>query len=90
MDDDGYQYLEIGGKPSRVSRRGQPFSSIAAMGEVTREEGTPNPRRKYGEDVPLGAMDARERVQRLDLEGLDAAIIYPSLGLSWETECEDV
>lgn len=89
-DEDGYEYFEIGGKPSRVSRRGQPFSSIGAMGEVTRVKGQVNPRRKYGEDVPLGAMDAKERVQRLDHEGLDAAIIYPSLGLSWETECEDV
>ncbi len=88
-DEDGYQYFEIGGKPSRVSRRGQPFSSIGAMGEVTREKGHVDPRRKYGEDVALGAVDAKERLQRLDHEGLDAAIIYPSLGLSWETECED-
>ena len=88
-DEDGYQYFEIEGKPSRVSRRGQPFSSIGAMGAVTREKGSIDPRRKYGEDVPLGAMDAKERLQRLDLEGLDAAIIYPSLGLSWETECEN-
>jgi uncharacterized protein len=88
-DDDGYQYFEIEGKPSKVSRRGQPFSSIAAMGKVTREKGTVNPRLKYGEEIPLGAMDMKERLQRLDLEGLDAAIIYPSLSLSWETECED-
>jgi predicted TIM-barrel fold metal-dependent hydrolase len=88
-DDDGYQYFEIEGKPSKVSRKGQPFSSIAAMGKVTREKGTVNPRLKYGEELPLGAMDTKERLQRLDLEGLDAAIIYPSLSLSWETECED-
>ncbi len=30
-DEDGLEYLEIGGKPSRVSRRGS-FGSIAAMG----------------------------------------------------------
>ena len=87
-DGEGFEYLEIAGKPSRVSRRGS-FSNIAAMGEVTREKGAFDLRRKYGRDVPLGAADAGDRIKRLDLEGLDAAIIYPSLGLSWETECED-
>ncbi len=87
-DEDGLEYLEIAGQPSRVSRKGT-FSNIAAMGEVTREKGSFNPRRKYGQDVPLGAVDARERIERLNREGLDAAIIYPSLALTWETECED-
>ncbi|HZT36694.1 MAG TPA: amidohydrolase family protein [Bryobacteraceae bacterium] len=87
-DQDGLEYLEIGGKPSRVSRRGS-FGSIAAMGEVTREKGLLDPHRKYGQDVPLGAVDAGDRLKRLALEGLDAAIVYPSLSLSWETECDD-
>jgi uncharacterized protein len=34
-------------------------------------------------------MDAKERVHRLDRENLRAAIIYPSIDLSWETECDD-
>lgn len=87
-DEEGLEYLEIAGQPSRVIRKGM-FSSIAAMGEVTREKGSFDPRRKYGEDVPLGAVDAHERVERLNREGLHAAIIYPSLALTWETECED-
>jgi predicted TIM-barrel fold metal-dependent hydrolase len=87
-DGDGLQYFEIAGKPSRVNRKGS-FGGLAAMGEVTREKGTFDPRRKYGEDVPFGAMDAKERVQRLDKENLSAAIIYPSIDLSWETECDD-
>src|SRR5690348_15612135 len=81
-DDDGLQYFEIAGKPSRVNRKGS-FGGLAAMGEVSRESGTFNPLRKYGEDVPFGAMDAGERVQRLDRENLRSAIIYPSLDLSW-------
>jgi predicted TIM-barrel fold metal-dependent hydrolase len=87
-DDEGLEYLEIEGRPSRVSRKGT-FSNIAAMGEVTREKGSFDPRRKYGENVPLGAVDAKERVARLDRENLRAAIIYPSLALTWETECEN-
>jgi uncharacterized protein len=88
QDSEGYEYLEIQGKPSRVSRRGS-FSNVASMGQVSREKGSFDPKLKYGENIPLGAMDAKERVQRLDLEGLDAAIIYPSVDLTWETECDD-
>jgi uncharacterized protein len=87
-DGDGLQYFEIGGKPSKVNRKGA-FGGLAAMGEVTRETGSFDPRRKYGENAPFGAMDAKERVQRLDKENLRAAIIYPSIDLSWETECDD-
>lgn len=88
VDDRGMDYLEICGQPSRVSRGGV-FAGIGSMGQVTREKGQFNPRQHYGDEFLLGAMDAKQRLQRLDLEGLDAAIIYPSLGLSWETECED-
>lgn len=31
-------------------------------------------------------MDPKERLARMDQEGLDKAIIYPSLGLIWEAE----
>jgi uncharacterized protein len=88
-DDDGLQYFEIGGQPSKVNRKGA-FGGLGAMGEVTRDKGFFDPRRKYGEDAPFGAMDAKERLQRLDKENLRAAIIYPSIDLSWETECDDV
>jgi uncharacterized protein len=87
-DGDGLQYFEIAGKPSKVNRKGA-FGGLGAMGEVTREKGFFDPRRRYGEDAPFGAMDAKERLQRLDRENLQAAIIYPSIDLSWETECED-
>lgn len=88
VDDQGMDYLEICGKPSRVNRGGA-FSSVGSMGQVTREEGKVNLRQHYGDEFLLGAMDAKQRMQRLDLEGLEAAIIYPSLDLVWETECED-
>jgi hypothetical protein len=89
QDKDGLEYLEINGVPSRVNRGGN-FGAVAQMGQVTREKGDFDPRIKYGERLPLGAADAKERIERLDLEGLDAAIIYPSLELTWETECDDV
>jgi uncharacterized protein len=87
-DKDGLEYLEINGVPSRVNRGGS-FGSAAQMGQVTRTKGEFDRRIKYAERLPLGAAHAKERIERLDKEGLDAAIIYPSLSLTWETECED-
>ena len=59
--------------------------------EKTRESGRWDPNVPYGEcpDPALGAMDGKGRSQRLDKEGLKAAIIYPTLALQWETECDD-
>jgi len=87
-DKDGLEYMEINGVPSRVNRGGN-FGTVAQMGQVTRAKGEFDRRVKYGERLPLGAADANERIERLDKEGLEAAIIYPSLDLTWETECED-
>ena len=61
-------YLEVQGRPSKIARRGVFSNSV--MGRVSREKGELFSMRPYGEDFPLGSMDARERVQRLDLEGL--------------------
>ena len=88
VDEKGLDYMEIGGRPSRVNRGGN-FASLGLMGQVTRETGEFNPKLHYGDECLLGAMDAKQRLQRLDMEGLEAAIIYPSIGLAWETECED-
>jgi predicted TIM-barrel fold metal-dependent hydrolase len=59
------------------------------MGRLTREKGEFHSLRPYGEGFPLGSMDPHERVQRLDLEGLQAAFIYPTIGVNWESECDD-
>src|SRR5216683_2216405 len=40
-------------------------------------------------ETPFGSMDPKERLALLDQDGLDKAIIYPTLGLSWETEDVD-
>jgi predicted TIM-barrel fold metal-dependent hydrolase len=87
-DDQGYEYLEIGGKPSKFLRRGV-LGMLGAMGMVSRENWYWDHRRAWGEVAAFGAVDAKERIQRLDGEGLAAAIIYPTIGLGWECECED-
>ena len=44
----------------------------------------------YLDNAGLGAWDATERLERLDRENLDLAILYPTLGVLWEAECEDL
>ncbi|HXZ88713.1 MAG TPA: amidohydrolase family protein [Candidatus Binataceae bacterium] len=87
-DDREGDYLEIQGRPSKIARHG--VFSQSVMGRVSREHGDLHSTRPYGEDFPLGSMDARERVERLDREGLHSAFIYPTIGLNWETECDDI
>jgi len=40
-------------------------------------------------DGPPGAYDPHARVKLLDEEGIDAAVLYPTMGLLWEGEVSD-
>jgi len=87
-DDNGLEYLEINGAPSRLTRKGFP-GMLGGMGK-TFEDIKPAPERTYVGRAPFGSMNATERLQLLDAEKLDAAFLYPTLGLLWEAECDDV
>jgi hypothetical protein len=87
-DASGTQYLEIAGRPSKITR-GSVFAKMCSMG-TPRDQSHEIEHLSYGEDPPLGALDAHDRLTRLDLEGLRAAFLYPTVSLFWETECEDV
>jgi predicted TIM-barrel fold metal-dependent hydrolase len=87
-DEQGLEYLEIGGKPSLLSRKGFP-GTLGAMGKTSVEDVRPNPERTYLVGAPHGSMDARERLERLDAENLEAAVLYPTIGILWEAELED-
>ena len=86
-DEDGLEYLEINGQPSRLTRRGSP-GMLGGMGKTT-EQILPSPERTYLRSAPFGSMNAQERLQLLDAEGLEAAFLYPTIELLWEAECED-
>ena len=86
-DDDGLEYLEIGGKPSTMSRKGFP-GSLGGMGRSI-DEVLPTPERTYLAGAPFGSMDAAERLELLDAENLEAAVLYPTLSILWEAELED-
>jgi predicted TIM-barrel fold metal-dependent hydrolase len=88
-DERGSEYMEIAGKPSKLVRNGMP-PQLAAMDRVG---GIAYERERTGLDyvdlAPLGAMDAEERLQRLDLENIKCSFLYPTLGVLWVAECDD-
>lgn len=85
LDDDGFEYLEIDGRPSARSNRG----SLGLLGAMGSTDMRPHPERRYADNIPFGAGDPAERIALLDQENLDAALIYPTLGLLWECELRD-
>jgi len=85
VDDAGFEYLEIGGKPSERSRGGS-LGLLGAMGDPTAK---PSPERRYATSMPFGAGDAGERIELLAHENLDRSVLYPTIGLLWECELED-
>lgn len=56
-----------------------------AMGHDPKEF-KPSPDKTYVNQAPFGSKDPKERLALIDQDGLDKALIYPTLGLAWETE----
>ena len=88
VDEDGLEELEIGGQRSVMSRRGFP-STLGAMGDPDLRSMQLDPERTYLAEAPFGSMDPDERLKVLDAEGIDAAILYTTVGLLWEAELDD-
>jgi predicted TIM-barrel fold metal-dependent hydrolase len=84
-DDEGWEYFEFDGKPSRLSPKGFP-GILGAMGQP---DILPSPERTFLAGAPFGSMDAKERLERIEGEGLAKAILYPTVSLLWECEIED-
>ncbi|MDG2304389.1 MAG: amidohydrolase family protein [Candidatus Binatia bacterium] len=84
-NDDGFEFLEIDGKPAVRTRPGS-LGMLGAMGE---EMARLSPDRKYNDHIPYGGGDASERVELADRENLEKVLLYPTLGLLWEAELED-
>ena len=80
--------IEIGGKPSRFLTATGLNMIFGGMGkeDADLQDMTTH---DYLAGAPFGSTDPKERVALLDREGLAKAILYPSLGLTWECELED-
>ena len=84
---DGREVLELDGKPSRFFDL-RTLTGLGAMGKSSQEIAELM-EQSYPGNAPFGSMDPKERVALLDREGIAKAILYPSLGLTWECELED-
>ena len=84
---DGREVLELDGKPSRFFDI-RTLTGLGAMGKSSQEIAELM-EQSYPGNAPFGSMDPKERVALLDREGIAKAILYPSLGLTWECELED-
>jgi len=84
---EGKEVLQIDGKPSKFFDV-KVLTMLGAMGK-TSEEIAAMMGQPYPGAAPFGSMDPNERLAQLDQEGIAKAILYPSLGLTWECEVED-
>lgn len=82
---DGLERFEWDGKLSRYMAPGFP----GALGGMGAQDITPSAERTYLRGAPFGSMDAKERIARLDREGLAKALLYPTIGILWEAEVQD-
>jgi predicted TIM-barrel fold metal-dependent hydrolase len=85
LDEEGYEYLEVDGRPSSQAVKG----TLALMGAMGDENLHPSPDRRYAETMPFGAGSAAERLEMMDRENLECCVLYPTLGLLWEIEVDD-
>ncbi len=85
VDAEGYEYLEIDQRPSQRTVKGS-LGIFGAMGEADLR---PRPDRRYADNMPFGSSNAKERLELLERENLDCALLYPTIGLLWEVELQD-
>src|SRR6266849_4487600 len=86
QDEHGYEVLLIDGQPLKTLR-----GSLGALGGIgmdttrllTRGQMT------YAEGSPAGAYDPVERLRVMDGEGIDAVLLYPTIGICWEGHVTD-
>jgi predicted TIM-barrel fold metal-dependent hydrolase len=89
-DDEGLEYLDLGGgRVSKIIRKGYPagLSLMDRLGGIVYEREPTGS--AYVDNAPLGAMDAAERLERLDQENVEKALLYPTVGILWVAEVED-
>ena len=90
-DGEGLEYLEIDGRKSKVLNSGglQSFAGIGSTLAERRNIWFKAGGMDYKDARPPAGIDPHERIKWMDEHGVDASLLYPSLGISWETECGD-
>src|SRR5881296_3095647 len=85
---DGRDLLEIDGRPASLTTP-EMLGGFGGMGKTMEELAHACLAGRYAESAPAAAVDPAARLALLDRDGIDAAILYPSLGLQWEAEVAD-
>ena len=85
---DGRDRLEIDGRPARLTTP-EMLGGFGGMGKTMEELAHACLAGRYAESAPAAAVDPAARLALLERDGIDAAILYPSLGLQWEAEVVD-
>ncbi len=86
--DDGRDALLIDGRPARLTTS-EMLGGFGGMGKSLEALATACLSGRYAENAPAAATDPTARLALLDADGIDRALLYPSLGLQWEAEVPD-
>ena len=89
LDSKGLEFVEIDRRKSAFLRGGT-LGGLGGAYQDQRELMTPG-KVTYAECCRRtpGAIDPHARIKEMDAEGIDVAILYPTIGICWERECED-
>jgi predicted TIM-barrel fold metal-dependent hydrolase len=85
---DGRDRLLVDGRPARLTTP-EMLGGFGGMGKSFEQLASACLSGRYAEHIPAPARDPRARLALLDDDGIDRAVLYPSLGLQWEAEVDD-
>jgi hypothetical protein len=88
VDDRGYENLIIDNKPYQNSSMRGNLGAIGGIG-MDRQKLLTRGMVTYAEGSPPGGYDPKARLKVMDDEGIDMAILYPTLGIFWEGSVPD-
>jgi predicted TIM-barrel fold metal-dependent hydrolase len=85
-DEKGWEVLLLDNKPAEVVR-----GTLGALGGVgmNAEELLVPGKKTYMDGCPLGSYNPKARLQVMDEEGIDIAMLYPTIGIFWEGWVQD-
>ena len=85
-DADGDEVLLIDGKSLEAIR-----NRLGALGGIEMDPSAllEHGRFSYEDGCPPGSYDPKARIEVLDQEGIDIALLYPTIGICWEGHTQD-
>ena len=87
-DAEGYEELQIDGQRHRAFPQGTLAANLCSIGQDPETMLQPG-RLSYLRDCPAGGYDPQARLQVMDEEGIDIAVLYPTIGITWEGHVTD-